>query len=163
MKKCKQCKVVIPSKDFKYPSWQKNYDKKVYCTPVCARQAGLVRSWKENREFRIKAIKDVFEGPRGEEIKRKMAEWQQGSKARQWKGDKATYNSKHRWIQNNWNRSGRCEFCKGKPPPRKGGVSGTEWANISNAYDRDNRSDWFELCSSCHKIFDKTKKVLESL
>ena len=67
-----------------------------------------------------------------------------------WKGDKATYNSIHRYVQKNWDKKGVCSHCgkKGK----------TDWANIDHKYNRENKNDWIELCRKCHIKFDKEKK-----
>lgn len=73
-----------------------------------------------------------------------------------WKGENATYNAKHRWIQSNWQKTGFCELCDKERLPRKGTRLkwGTHWANKSGEYRRD-RTDWYELCPKCHKSFDK--------
>ena len=73
-----------------------------------------------------------------------------------WKGESATYNSKHKWIQNNWQKTGICEICKLPRPPRKGTrlKYGTHWSNKSGRYLRQ-RDDWYELCPKCHKSLDK--------
>lgn len=75
-----------------------------------------------------------------------------------WKGEKANYNSKHRWIQNNWIKTQICEMCnKFTPaPPNTRLKYGTQWANISDEYIRK-RSDWLELCPKCHKNYDNNK------
>jgi hypothetical protein len=72
-----------------------------------------------------------------------------------WLGDKATYNTKHRWIQKHWVKTGICESCKTKPKPYGRRKQGTEWHNINRNYDRKNREDWIELCPKCHRLFDK--------
>lgn len=73
-----------------------------------------------------------------------------------WKGENATYSAKHRWIQNNWQKTGICELCFIERPPRKGTRLkwGTHWANKSGEYKRE-RNDWYELCPKCHKSLDK--------
>jgi hypothetical protein len=72
-----------------------------------------------------------------------------------WKGESATYSAKHRWIQNNWQKTGMCEICLMERKPRAGTRLkwGTHWANKSGNYVRE-RSDWLELCPKCHKSFD---------
>ena len=162
-KKCLECGSTFIRKVKKYPSHQKIEDAKRFCAASCARQYGLKKSWKDHRELRIQAIKDSFVGEKGELTRKKMAEWQTGDKAPWWKGDEATYNSKHRWIQKNWKRSGVCKHCGITPPLRKNGNSGTEWANVSGEYDRDNRKDWLELCAKCHRFFDRGRPKVKVL
>lgn len=66
-----------------------------------------------------------------------------------WKGDKASYISKHFWAYNHFEKSDTCESCKTT------GLVGhwIHWANISGEYKRD-RSDWMRLCAQCHKNRD---------
>lgn len=72
-----------------------------------------------------------------------------------WLGDNATYNSKHKWIQKHWVKTGICEHCGLKKLPKPGGrlKHHNHWANISGKYLRV-REDWLELCSKCHRLFD---------
>lgn len=77
-----------------------------------------------------------------------------GNQDPNWKGNNATYNAKHRWIQKHWKKTGICEDCGTTPNPYGRRKYGTEWANISGAYDRDNRNDWKELCKKCHIKID---------
>ena len=64
-----------------------------------------------------------------------------------WKGKSAKYSAIHKWASTHFNKSDKCFNCEGNEPR-------TEWANISLAYSRL-RNDWIELCSSCHRFFDK--------
>lgn len=68
-----------------------------------------------------------------------------------WKGEDANYNSKHRWIQNHWDKTGTCEQCGTTPIPKKKTRLKflTHWHNISGKYVRE-RCDWMELCPKCH-------------
>lgn len=72
-----------------------------------------------------------------------------------WLGDKATYNAKHRWIQKHWDKTGVCEKCGTKPKPFGNRGYGTEWANLTGKYLREDRSDWKELCVPCHRELDR--------
>ncbi len=72
-----------------------------------------------------------------------------------WQGDNATYNGKHRWIQNNWQKTGVCEECGKKPRPFGNRRYGTEWANLDGNYDRNNKETWKELCVKCHRKQDR--------
>jgi hypothetical protein len=71
-----------------------------------------------------------------------------------WLGDKATYNSKHRWIQNRWKKTGQCQKCKKYTKPFGKRKWGTEWHNIDGKYDRENRQSWIELCPLCHRRYE---------
>ena len=68
-----------------------------------------------------------------------------------WLGDKATYNAKHRWIQENWQKTGICQKCGVVPVPYGGRKWGTEWANLDGVYNREDKSTWLELCKKCHR------------
>lgn len=65
-----------------------------------------------------------------------------------WKGDDASYSSKHKWVYKNFNKTGVCEDC-GVTPTRKGSEFGTHWHNIDKGYKRE-RKDWVEVCQRCH-------------
>lgn len=163
-KKCLECKEKLNIRTMKYPSQQKIENAKKFCSSVHARQYGLKKSWKENKAGRIKAIQDVFDDPvRSKEIKRKMSEWQLGDKGLMWRGNDAAYNSKHRWVQKHFKRTKTCEHCGITPPERTNGASGTEWSNKSGKYDRNDRDDWQELCSKCHKFYDKAFRAGKKL
>lgn len=69
------------------------------------------------------------------------------SKSSNWKGKKATYCAKHRWIYYWFGKASKCEHC-GTLKALK-----YEWANISGKYNR-NITDYKQLCTKCHKIFD---------
>lgn len=81
-----------------------------------------------------------------------------GEKDPNWIGEKATYNSKHKWIQKHWIKTEYCEICKKytPAPPNTRLKFGTQWANISNEYKRI-REDWLELCPKCHRNYDHNK------
>lgn len=78
-----------------------------------------------------------------------------GSLSYVWLGDNATYNSKHRWIQKNWIKTGICHRCGIKARPYGKCLSGTHWHNIKKEYDRDDTSGWVELCPKCHLLTHK--------
>ena len=69
-----------------------------------------------------------------------------------WKGDDASYRSKHNWIENHYGKPTTCEHCQ------KTNLSGhnIQWANISGKYLRI-RTDWLRLCAKCHAVFDKKR------
>lgn len=72
-----------------------------------------------------------------------------------WLGENASYNSKHRYIQNNWPKTGVCQKCGSKPPPFGKRRYGTEWHNTDGLYNRDHKETWIEVCSKCHKKYDR--------
>jgi hypothetical protein len=70
-----------------------------------------------------------------------------GVHARRWKGDSASYVAKHMWIHKHYGKASICEIDSTHKGKR------FEWANISGAYLRD-RSDYRQLCPSCHRRSD---------
>ena len=74
-------------------------------------------------------------------------------KSPMWKGVKANYISVHWWINVHWERPPACELCGEKQSKKY------EWANISGLYKRE-RSDWLNLCTSCHHKFDNSHEKL---
>lgn len=78
-----------------------------------------------------------------------------GELSAMWKGDSANYNSKHKWIQKHWTRTGICKNCGLSPKPFKNNRIGAEWHNTDRKYDRNDKNTWMEVCSKCHKELDK--------
>jgi hypothetical protein len=68
-----------------------------------------------------------------------------------WKGDKASYSSKHERIRHKYGRPEQCEQCGLQNT--KYGRSIIQYANLSGKFLVD-RADWKVLCPSCHKLFD---------
>ena len=66
-----------------------------------------------------------------------------GEKHHNWKGDLATYGSKHDWIERHGGKPSLCERCGTKESKR------FMWHNVSHEYKRE-LSDWERLCSMCH-------------
>src|ERR1039458_2219048 len=58
----------------------------------------------------------------------------------------AEYLAIHRWINREYLRTGRCEWCG--TTNRK-----TDYASVGHRY-LHNRAEWFEFCRPCHKAFD---------
>lgn len=69
-----------------------------------------------------------------------------GSNAPSWKGDSASYNKIHEWIEKHWDKPVMCEKC--------GSLKKLDWANKSGLYRRSERNDWLALCRSCHIKMD---------
>jgi len=87
-----------------------------------------------------------------EEVRKKLS----GINNYLWKGEKASYFSKHIWV-NHWKGSPKiCEICGTTTAKRY------EWANISGEYKRD-LNDYIRLCASCHRNFDMTDEKRKKL
>lgn len=69
-----------------------------------------------------------------------------GNRHPSWKGEQASYVSKHIWVGKHFNHQQNCELC------RK--TKGRQWANINHLYKRI-RSDWKWLCIPCHREIDE--------
>ena len=72
-----------------------------------------------------------------------------------WKGDEASYSSKHKWIRKHWAKTGICENCGNSPKPFKNGKTGTQWHSKNHDYNREDRTTWLEVCKRCHNKLDK--------
>ena len=91
-----------------------------------------------------------------EQIRQRML----GSKNHQWKGDNIGYRTIHYRIINKYGKASCCEntICvyprlnlhtkKIMKNPKR-----YEWANINGKY-KLKRSDWIQLCPSCHRRYD---------
>jgi len=69
-----------------------------------------------------------------------------------WKGNNVGYKALHGWINTNFGKANFCEFddCRKKS-------SKFEWAlKKGREYSRE-RMDYFSLCVSCHRKYDKTE------
>ena len=64
----------------------------------------------------------------------------------------SAYRNVHNWVSYNFGKASKCEKC-GRVRKIKGKKRTFSWANISGLYKRI-RSDWRQLCYSCHKKFD---------
>lgn len=83
--------------------------------------------------------------------------WFVGKNARGYKENGIGYGGIHDWIKRVAGKASKCENerCTGLGKR-------FEWANISKKYKRD-VSDWKQLCSKCHKVFDLTQDEIERL
>lgn len=75
-----------------------------------------------------------------------------GEKNYQWKGDKTSYRSLHRWVIKNLGKAHECKHCK----KEKTTIKSIQWANKYHNYKR-NLTDWIALCASCHKKYDNKR------
>jgi len=63
-----------------------------------------------------------------------------------WKGECASYSSKHKWIYRHKKYPKRCVDCKK--------IKKLQWSNVDHKYRR-NLKDYKARCCSCHRIYDK--------
>jgi predicted transcriptional regulator len=73
-----------------------------------------------------------------------------GKKNPNYRGEKAKYQARHKWIYSHYGSINFCQLCFEKSINKYK----YDWANISGEYKRD-ISDWVRLCRKCHKNFDK--------
>ncbi len=66
----------------------------------------------------------------------------------QWKGDDASYRTKHQWIKRRRGFPTECQHCGLNDPNGY-----YEWATISGNHLRD-VNDWLRLCKKCHVKMD---------
>lgn len=83
----------------------------------------------------------------------------QGELHPQWKGEEVGYHALHAWLKRKFGKPDNCENMD-CVYPRKNAAGKIiispkryHWANLSGEYLRD-RSDYIQLCSSCHKKMD---------
>lgn len=93
-----------------------------------------------------KTIRESPDDPKVIAWKQKITARQTNEKHFMWKGDNASYRSQHIWLERHYQKTGICQNC--------GGSGKTDWANKSGNYNRLDRSDWIELCRTCHKNYD---------
>jgi len=101
-------------------------------------------SW--NKGLKLPPLKKETKAKISKSLKGKYV----GIKSSNWKGEKASYSRKHKWLSAEYNKEGICAHCKIQKP--------TEWANISQKYLR-NRKDYIELCRQCHVKYDMSKGI----
>lgn len=70
---------------------------------------------------------------------------QKGENNHMWKGSRASYVAKHNRVYRNRGKASRCLLC--------GATYYVEWACVNNDYDDIN--SFIELCSKCHRRFDR--------
>ncbi len=76
----------------------------------------------------------------------KRNQW--GERNASWKGESASYQALHHWIEKQCGKPQKCSQC--------GSAEETvfDWANIGHTYKR-NIHDWVRLCRRCHRKLDK--------
>lgn len=146
-KKCLECGKLFERSKNGYGD--KQWAKRKYCSPKCARKNFSVirkKQW-ENPTYK-KMMSEAHIG---------NISWYKGKKRPDmtgennpnWKGDDVSYVPLHSWVVRKLGKPNTCEKCG------KTGLKGRKiaWANISRAYKRE-LTDWVRLCAGCHLIFD---------
>jgi hypothetical protein len=67
-----------------------------------------------------------------------------------WKGNDVTYNTLHWWIRNNYGSATKCE----NPECKRRGKR-YEWALIKGKKYKKNINNYIQLCSDCHRKYDR--------
>ncbi len=73
-----------------------------------------------------------------------------GKKSPNWKGDKISYFTIHKWLKINYGKADKCENtkCSSKNPKR------FEWALKKGKIYLRRRSHFIKLCTKCHHAYD---------
>lgn len=86
-----------------------------------------------------------------------------GEKNNRWKGDKASYESKHQYLKRNYGNPKMCEFCNVTGYKEKGGRWSIHWALRKGKQYTHNLLDYTGLCRKCHGKYDLTVPKIERL
>ena len=145
-----------------------HFERRKYCSRTC--QYSSI-------DFRKRMSEQNHErGAKSEETKRRISEtlkrkgimpprrwgsipWNKGKRHLQvtgnknpfWKGENASYHTKHAWVNKWLGKAKECSLCKGVENNKM-----YHWANISGEYKRD-LCDYSALCVPCHKKYDMAK------
>ncbi len=137
--KCQYC-----GKDMMIPHYKPKHGQGKFCSRSCRSKIAVLKT-------------HALRTPKWtEDFKKRAAEWHERMRidptlCYQWKGDEASYRSKHSWITNHFGRPKRCESCGLSDSSRM-----HHWANISGKHLR-NRSDYKRMCVPCHSRYDLSK------
>lgn len=128
-KDCPVCK-----KKFKLPFWQLKTKKT--CSFDCSKE------FKRRIPIKKETLLKISKKLKGRYLKEESS---------QWKGDSASYESKHEWVRKEYKRVNKelprqCQKCY-KEKKR------LEFANLSGKHRRE-LSDYFLLCKQCHNLLD---------
>ncbi|HCX21358.1 MAG TPA: hypothetical protein DHN29_05550 [Cytophagales bacterium] len=140
---CKFCLCIFDSKT--------RNSKQRFCSKVCAGKGNKNNGrFKKGQEAWNKGLIGYRKGYKmSDETKKKIGKANFKEKNAHWKGEDASYSSKHKWMLRHRGKAKKCEFC---------GKEGEwiDWANKSGEYKRED-DDWMQLCRSCHKKYDQEK------
>lgn len=148
---CLRCKTLLKGEQTKYCSClcqRKSMKGKVFVRGGVPWNKG--KTWESDaRLLANRYWKGKKRDPETQKNAHAAAKLYRGIKHFAWKADKASYSAIHHWMISNHKKSGVCEDCGNKY--NKSGQ--TDWANLGKM-DRLDRSDWKELCCSCHRNMD---------
>lgn len=115
-------------------------------------EANRKRVWSEEMRLKQGLINKGKKQPQ-ELIDRRI---KRGKDSKLYKGEDITYGSLHQWVARELGRPTRCSGCG------IDGLTGSKihWSNISGDYKRE-LSDWQRLCVSCHKRYDRSRRIHE--
>lgn len=126
-----------------------------YCSRKCYWQTLKGNSISPETQFKkgSKISKEIIEKMKGRIPWNKDKIFGQilGEKHPQWKGNEASYGSKHRWLTNHASKYS-CACCKLTRHETR-----LTWANISHEYTRS-LNDYLPLCYKCHWYFDREER-----
>ena len=75
-----------------------------------------------------------------------------GEKNPSWAGNKITYKGIHHWLNREFGKAKKCENCR----TRKAKLY--EWSKLKNKQYKRKRENFWQLCRSCHIIYDWSKR-----
>ena len=122
--------------------WEEN---RRFCSQKCGNEFFAEEKTERLKKFRFK--KGHNPGIIGNAGKR-------GKDNGSWK-ETPSYNTLHRWLIDNYKKTGFCENCGA-------GEKTTHWARVSKTYTR-NIKDYRELCPTCHTRYDRGMIELDCL
>lgn len=85
-------------------------------------------------------------------VRRAIKRNQRTTRSSSWKGDKAGYKALHVRVNNAKGKASECSHCGTADPDKT-----YEWANLSGHYADIN--DYARLCRSCHRQYDKKRRL----
>lgn len=127
--------------------------KRKVCSPKCYWESK--KGEKQNQCYTKNARKKISKALTG-----KKQPWNDNEKHHEWKGNKASYTAFHQWLKRKYGKANKCENPKCVyPRMTANGILWSpkrfEWAKI-HGYEHDHkRENYWQLCKSCHAIYDR--------
>jgi hypothetical protein len=118
--------------------------------------------WNKGKKLSIEHIKNLSISHTGYVMPKEQREklGAKNEKHNLWKGNKVGYSALHRWLDRNFGVPNKCDNIDCIYPRKDSDgklmifPSRYEWSNKKGNYSR-NREDWWMLCPSCHRKYDK--------